>query len=276
MAYIRNGFVYHTKYDDLNHLSLPAMQRAGDNLLALVTHLADSDWPTDLTESNLIFFDYLGVFMVTFSNVWWHVLNIVLIALAFHQSKVWVTTNDSELRTGGICKQVILSSLACIFQMLGAFLAAYIVVICVTITGSAMSWFSRPWLLFALYGLPALTVALFLSLWVSVSQKKHLGCPLLVERVQFEATKLNLALIVLLTYMFGIKSNVILLIWLLCAIAGRWFLDRVYRHKAIGNCLIDIALMVVINLSFCRRWSLVNRSFPHIFNCFAGDTLLER
>lgn len=36
LAYIRNGYVYHTKYDTVAHVTQESLQRAGDNLLGLV------------------------------------------------------------------------------------------------------------------------------------------------------------------------------------------------------------------------------------------------
>ncbi len=96
LAYFTNGYVYHTKYDDLQQISLGTVQRAGENLLALVLKLAQSEWPSDRDPSDtIIFFDYLGLFMISFSNMTWHLLNIVLIGLAFYQSIQWVATQDS-------------------------------------------------------------------------------------------------------------------------------------------------------------------------------------
>ena len=98
LAYFKNGYVYHTKYDDIQHVSLSSVQRAGDNLLALVSNLAMSDWPSVRDSSDIvIFFDYLGLFMITFSNLSWHLLNITLISLAFYQSINWVTIQDGNL-----------------------------------------------------------------------------------------------------------------------------------------------------------------------------------
>ena len=96
LAYIRNGYVYHTKYDDLQHLSLGSIQRAGDNLKSLVTYLVNMDWPSEKDPSdNVVFFDYLGIFMVMLSNFAWHFFNCLLIGLAFYQSIAWVTSTDS-------------------------------------------------------------------------------------------------------------------------------------------------------------------------------------
>lgn len=255
--------MYHTKYDDIQHVSLNTVQRAGENLLALISNLANSDWPTNRDSSDhLIFFDYLGLFMITFSNLSWHLLNIVLIALAFYQSIAWVTTKDGNSRKqnalifsiflclfyiadspsgqiGTVCKQVIFSCLTGVFQMLGGFLIAWLVMVFMTMTGRTMSWFSRPSLLVALYGMPGLAVALFIFVQVSAAQERALMSSFVVERVQFEGAKLNLTLIVLLTYMYGIRSNVLLLLWLTSAIFGRWIMDRMYQHKKQGKIIIQ-------------------------------------
>lgn len=138
-------------------------------------------------------------------------------------------------RIGTVCKQVVFSCLAGVFQMLGAFFTAWLVVGVMTLTGSTMSWYSLPHVLMGLYGLPSLGMALFIFLQVSAAQERALKSSFLMERVQFEGAKLNLTLIVLLTYMYGIRSNVLLLLWLASAIFGRWFLDKLYQRKSIGN-----------------------------------------
>ena len=96
LAYFKNGYVYHTKYDDLNQVSLGSIQRAGNNLLGLVSTLAQMDWPASRDfDDTVIFFDYLGFFMIRFSNTSWHLLNILLVGMAFYQSISWVTAKDS-------------------------------------------------------------------------------------------------------------------------------------------------------------------------------------
>lgn len=119
--------------------------------------------------------------------------------------------------------------------MLGAFFAAWLIVGVMTLTGCTMSWYSRPYVLMGLYGMPALAMALFVFLQVSAAQERALKSSFLMERVQFEGAKLNLTLIVLLLYMYGIRANVLLLLWLSSAIFGRWFLDKLYQRKTIGK-----------------------------------------
>lgn len=238
------------------------LQRAGDNLLALVSHLAEVDWPTHRSfDDSIVFFDFLGLKMITLSNASWHILNLGLIAFAFYQSITWVTAKDSlgNLNTecryfrflkhafvfvlanpsscgqGVVCKQVVFSCLAGIFQTLGAFFTVWIIVGVMTLTGRTMSWFSHPYLLIGLYGAPSLATALFISLKMSEAQQRALKSNFVVERVQFEGAKLNITLLVILSYMFGIRSNILLLLWLGAAIFGRWVMDKLYRNKEQGN-----------------------------------------
>ena len=77
-------------------MSLGSIQRAGNNLLGLVSTLAQMDWPSSRDfDDTVIFFDYLGWFMIRFSNTSWHLLNVLLVGMAFYQSISWVTAKDS-------------------------------------------------------------------------------------------------------------------------------------------------------------------------------------
>jgi len=268
IAYFRNGYVYHTKYDDIELVPLAGVQRAGANLLALVTHLAQTEWPIDkdFTE-NVVFFDYLGLFMIIFSNLSWHLLNILLIALAFYQTKLWVITQESGHfnAVGGIFKEVIYCCLSCMFQILAAFTSALIVCGFMTLMGKTMTWFSRPYLLIGIYAMPALSAALFVFLKVSAVQQKILMSSYLLERVQFEGVKLNMTVIILLSYMFGIRSNSLLHLWLASAILGRWMLDRLYprRNKDVLWLFLHfISLAVPVTQTFYIGDSFISTLVP--------------
>ena len=63
IAYMKNGYVYHTVYDSEERIPAGSVQRAGDNLLAVVRHIAMSDvlGHTDGEgKGGVIFFDFLG------------------------------------------------------------------------------------------------------------------------------------------------------------------------------------------------------------------------
>lgn len=54
-AHVLNGYRYHTKYDHIDYLAPAVLQRTGDNILALVKQIANSDELTN-TEVWCLFF----------------------------------------------------------------------------------------------------------------------------------------------------------------------------------------------------------------------------
>lgn len=51
-AHVFNGYRYHTKYDHINYIPQEVLQRTGDNILALVRKMANSD---ELTNTEVLF-----------------------------------------------------------------------------------------------------------------------------------------------------------------------------------------------------------------------------
>lgn len=75
----KNGYVYHTKYDKIDYIPVGSLQRAGDNILALVKEIANAYQLADVEkyrEGNLIFFDFLGAFVVRWSEFVSNLINI--------------------------------------------------------------------------------------------------------------------------------------------------------------------------------------------------------
>lgn len=89
IAYMKNGYVYHTKYDSEERIPAGSVQRAGDNLLAVVRHIAQSEELADTrghSEGTLVFFDFLGLYLIHYSE-WVG----VLINLATVLASVWIS-----------------------------------------------------------------------------------------------------------------------------------------------------------------------------------------
>ena len=85
IAYMKNGYVYHTKYDTEERIPKGSIQRAGDNVLAVVRHLAQSDilgHTNDHASGSVVFFDVLGLFMVYYPEWIGIVLNLLVVVLS--------------------------------------------------------------------------------------------------------------------------------------------------------------------------------------------------
>nr|CAD7425172.1 unnamed protein product [Timema monikensis] len=106
LAWSSNGYVYHTKFDDVNQIPLGTLQRTGDNVLALTQaitsdyHLADTQL---YKEGNLIFFDFLGLFVIRWSELFGLVINTSAVALSVFSvvknMKHGMITNDWQSPT---------------------------------------------------------------------------------------------------------------------------------------------------------------------------------
>ncbi|KAG8227857.1 hypothetical protein J437_LFUL006481, partial [Ladona fulva] len=78
-AYTRNGYVYHTKYDDKDRIPMGTVQHTGSNILALIPHLISSPEFTRENKSDdilasvppnnqAVYFDVFGLFIVNYSD----------------------------------------------------------------------------------------------------------------------------------------------------------------------------------------------------------------
>lgn len=71
MAYTRDGYRYHTKYDGFENNKMGRYQHTGDNVLQLVKNLARAPEVSDPLShgtGKTVFFDFLGAFMVKYSQ----------------------------------------------------------------------------------------------------------------------------------------------------------------------------------------------------------------
>lgn len=85
MAFVDNGFRYHTKFDGFSNIPLGSFQHAGDNTLSLIRNLAEAPEIDDLEEQSLgkvTFFDVFGLFLVSYNNTINIVINVLVAALS--------------------------------------------------------------------------------------------------------------------------------------------------------------------------------------------------
>ena len=80
LAYTANGHVYHTNYDTPQAVTPGSIQRAGDNILALVKGIVNSPFlahPGEYRHGVMVFFDFLGVIMIHYPERIGLVINTV-------------------------------------------------------------------------------------------------------------------------------------------------------------------------------------------------------
>ncbi|XP_053709473.1 endoplasmic reticulum metallopeptidase 1-like [Synchiropus splendidus] len=156
LAFIENGFIYHTNYDTADRILTDSIQRAGDNILAVLKHLVMSEKLADSSEyrhGNMVFFDLLGVVMVAYPARVGTILNYLVAMATF----VYLAKKASQPGNGGFRY---VRSLACatgvaVVSWFVALLSVLIVALAVTLLGQSMFWYNHFYASVCLYGAAA-------------------------------------------------------------------------------------------------------------------------
>ncbi|XP_036344798.1 endoplasmic reticulum metallopeptidase 1-like [Rhagoletis pomonella] len=159
MAYIFNGYVYHTEFDRFNVLAKGSLQNTGDNVLSLARSIANApemDNPTGYESGTVIFYDFIGWFILYYSINTSIIINGIacLGAIVAIFLSLYFMSARSGLGWLAIGRRYALSFAV---QVLGLSLGAvWVIIIAVFMDGVGRSetWFSNTWLIYGLYFCP--------------------------------------------------------------------------------------------------------------------------
>lgn len=165
-AFAKNGYVYHTKYDNMDYIPDGSIQHAGDNLLGLILKILEAPEMNDgtalgpkgkLNMDRSVYYDFLGLFMVTYSvSVSTLMVKLIVIVSVISMALRMKSsaTAGRELRRLGLALQLWGRMKALLVTMCSwglGLLACLCVALVLTACGSTMSWFNRPYLVVGLY-----------------------------------------------------------------------------------------------------------------------------
>uniref|UniRef100_A0A8C6SIH7 Endoplasmic reticulum metallopeptidase 1 n=1 Tax=Neogobius melanostomus TaxID=47308 RepID=A0A8C6SIH7_9GOBI len=147
LAFIENGFLYHTKYDTADRILTDSIQRAGDNILSVLKYLVTSEKMADTAEyrhGNMVFFDLLGVVAVAYPARVGAILNYMVAAATFiYLAKKASLRGNADLA----CATGV--TILCWFVTL---LSVLIVALLITLLGRSMFWYNHFYACVCLYG----------------------------------------------------------------------------------------------------------------------------
>ncbi|XP_046900722.1 endoplasmic reticulum metallopeptidase 1-like [Hypomesus transpacificus] len=153
LAFIENGFIYHTKYDTADRILTDSIQRAGDNILAVLKHLAMSEELADSSayrHGNMVFFDLLGVVVVAYPARVGAILNYMTAAATF----VYLGRKAARPASlgGRYVRELAYAAGVVVLSWLVTLLAVLIVALLVSLSGRSMFWYSHFYASICLYG----------------------------------------------------------------------------------------------------------------------------
>ncbi|XP_072972692.1 uncharacterized protein [Typha angustifolia] len=253
IIFVLGGYFYHTSYDTLEKLLPGSIQARGENLLSLVKAFANSSMVLDAKERSLravsngmkndraVFFDYLSLYMVIYSQEVSMVLHslplaIFLLVPLFLQSPnktLSLRLNTFLAFTGGI-----------LFQALGVVLAIIVPVIVAVLrlffSKHAMSWFAHPYLALLMF-VPSSVIGLLLprTLWgfpfSAGLSRLHLSEEALIDEACFWGAFGLYSLITLAYLLVGLSGGFLTYFISISMLLG-WFTFHISRkHFGLGS-----------------------------------------
>lgn len=225
-AWSANGYVYHTKFDSIQHVPLGSLQRTGDNILALAKGMAQGHQLSNVEDyraGNLVFFDFLGAFVIRWPMAMADVINVVSVLVSlycvFQNAKA---AGKYEGVVFGIYATKICSCIgAILLSWLFSLLFAAGTAGCLVGLGRTMSWYARPYWAFFLYVIPTLVISLFTILIHAKYYNKDLELsPWTQFQLYYDSYQTLWTIFLILGTALRYRSSFIPLTWVFFATVG--------------------------------------------------------
>ncbi|CAH1998298.1 unnamed protein product [Acanthoscelides obtectus] len=249
-AWSSNGYVYHTKFDTIEQIPLGSLQRTGDNILALARGMAQGHYIADVDrykQGNLVFFDFLGAFVVRWTMPIADMINIVSVIFSIYTiyenaKKVQYTDDIKE-------KQYLRKLLGCTLTALISWIlsvfATVIIAALLTAFGRTMSWYARPLWAFFLYVIPTLLVCMATVLLHAKLFNSDLDVsPWAKFQIYYDAYQVIWTVVLFFGILLRIRSSFIAWTWTFFAALGNILKSKLYgRFRDSKWLLLHISVM---------------------------------
>ncbi|KAK0133178.1 Endoplasmic reticulum metallopeptidase 1 [Merluccius polli] len=231
LAFIENGFIYHTKYDTPDRILTDSIQRAGDNILAVLKHLVMSDELADSSEyrhGNMVFFDLLGVVVVAYPARVGTILNYVVAAATFfYLAKKASRPGNSG---GRYVRELACAVGMTVLSWLVTLLSVLIVALLVTLLGRSMFWYNHFYASVCLYGAAATGKMVLIH---TLAKNLYYGGVRLVERAElyFDVSLLLWCCSLVLLTQQGLCSAYVPMLMVAFPLAAKILLTSEFKHR---------------------------------------------
>ncbi|XP_050540396.1 endoplasmic reticulum metallopeptidase 1-like [Daktulosphaira vitifoliae] len=220
-AHYKNGYVYHTKFDDLNQIEPAVLQNTGNNLLKLVKIFSSHNVSSKI-KTKYVFFDIFGLYMFSYTELSGVLVNFSISLLSFF---------SIFLSFGNITKGMNRKHYSLHF-LLSIFVPMVMIILSTLLSGlmayildefnSSMSWYSNKINLSIYYAISSLTLLSIPALFTKNHTRKSTDWSIsFFNGIQFFWTML-----LFISTMVGIRSSYLSMI--------------VVLFPAVTNCILGI------------------------------------
>ncbi|KAL5244881.1 hypothetical protein ACI65C_012290 [Semiaphis heraclei] len=143
LAHYKNGYVYHTRHDNLDRIDPSVLQNTGENLLALAKAMSTHNATTNSTKSKYVFFDVFGVYMFSYTELSGAFTNFIIVLLSFFSIflSLKFTTVGMNRREYSLHLLTAIVSPGC--TIVAAVLPCLLVAFALDRHGCSMSWYTN-------------------------------------------------------------------------------------------------------------------------------------
>ncbi|KAK6733335.1 hypothetical protein RB195_017219 [Necator americanus] len=207
LAFVQNGYWWHTEFDEARRVTPGSLQRAGDNIYATLLHLLQSPYlenPAEFGDQKNVFFDFFGLFVVVYSEGVANAVHAILIVA------VVVSTANHVRKHSDVYKTAVTNY---IFVILSMTAVTYLMTHLTLLIWGAMPWYSIHGLAVLIYGIP--------TFWAGTSTMTFLATKLDPSKREESAAAIenvhlvSVAVILLMLTIKGVASGFIFAFMLL-------------------------------------------------------------
>nr|XP_012220395.1 PREDICTED: endoplasmic reticulum metallopeptidase 1-like isoform X1 [Linepithema humile]XP_012220396.1 PREDICTED: endoplasmic reticulum metallopeptidase 1-like isoform X2 [Linepithema humile] len=229
-AWSKNGYVYHTKFDNVDQIPLGALQRTGDNILALTQGIVFEDYLSDAsmqeTRGSLVFFDFLGAIVIRWPQYIASTVNIASIITSGYSIYLNMQSARRNVKKSTYMTNVIMCIGVIVISWVASIVSCTMIALILTKLGKVMSWYARPAWLFFLYVCPTTFMSMIVFLQIGSRQKKEITSAWVLYQIYCDAYAVIWMLILSVCVLFEIRSGFIPLHWVLFPAVG-----NIMRHN---------------------------------------------
>ncbi|XP_062984619.1 endoplasmic reticulum metallopeptidase 1 [Elgaria multicarinata webbii] len=213
LAFIENGYIYHTKYDTADRILTDSIQRAGDNILGIIKYLAKSDKLAKSHEyrhGNVVFFDVFGMFVLAYPARVGAIMNYVITALAV----LYLGKKILQPRRRAITylKELAIAFGFTVLSWVATLVGILIVAVFISLIGRSLFWYTHIYVSTFLYGTAALAELILVHTLAKTYYYKNTNEQFLGEIFFDVALVFWTIKLALLTYL-GVSSAFVSAMW---------------------------------------------------------------